>query len=80
MTYINANYSIVVITDSSDRGLEMEFNLTMNTPMNIGVKSGGKFDTCIPVIDDIMTNFYIDLVYIEIGITDLTYYDMLGKH
>ena len=76
---MNANYSIVVITDSSDRGLEMELNLTMDTPLYIGVNSRGKFDTCIPVIDDIMTNFCIDLVYPEIGITPLTYYDMLRK-
>ena len=76
---MNDNNSIVVITDSRGRHLESELNAEMDTPIYVEVLSGKKFQDCIPVVEDIMSNFWVDAFYIAMGINNLTYYDPISK-
>ena len=76
---MNDNYSIVVITDSRGRDLAPLLNAGMDTPVYVEVLPGAKFQDCISVVENNMSNYWVDAFYISMGINNLTYFDVQSK-
>ena len=76
---MNDNYSIVVISDSRGQDLAPLLNSEMDTPIYVEVLRGAKFQDCISVVENTMSNYWVDSFYISMGINNLTHFDVQSR-
>ena len=76
---MNDNYSIVVVADSRGQDLATMLNQEMDTPIYVDMLRGAEFQSCVQVIENNMSRYWVDAFYIAMGINNLTYFDTVSR-